>query len=597
MKFSEIAKSKNKLLLVESIDLPEYKNVEIINSLVESEGKTYKAFAIVRGVPVSKYTENLNGRIYGKELWEKVYKSKIAEGTLCLADHPPDDSDGSVKDIVGVWRNFRLNEKNCVADLYLTSKFGKEFLEVLQAGGKNGLSSVGYGELMNDEKTVDPNSYELVRLADWVLYPSQEVYVKKENIDENSLSSVQEKVNHYYKEEKENNMETAIVPMKESINPMINKLTIRNNVKVSIKEAEKALKEKGTSLIEAKKDLAETLSLIPLEFEEDRTQLKKYIEKVDHATKKDIVTTKKESIEVLKENKTLGKKYKVSLNIANTLKQKFNEQKKTITILKKNSNLMRADIKSLLEDRKAMLKDINRFLESRKSSLKNIESLVEDRKIMGKDISTLMKERGVMLSDIKRLLKDKITMLEDISCFVKDKKAMKKDINILKRKLREEDGEIEQIYDTEELEQIQDENYGDEQYDIAVSPDMAVAAEDENMGLPSSNLNDTDEGDMLEYRRNKKFKKIKESATKRKLVEKKLKKPNRAYRDVKNYYESMVRKYPYLKEFRTKLLNQNSLVGIVNAIKKIQESRRDKLIKTNFKESTRFYDWVGDMDI
>ncbi len=190
----EIAQEKGKHLFIESfsVTIPST-SIEVLTEgqrpLVESfQGEKFKAVAIVRNVPVTRFTENLNGRVYSKELWENVYRAKVAEGTLCLADHPGDDSDGSVKDIVGVWRNFKINESNCTADLYLVGKHGKHFLEVLQAGGKNGLSTVGFGELMEDERTVNPRTYELIRLSDWVLTPSQGVYAEQDNIDTNSVS-------------------------------------------------------------------------------------------------------------------------------------------------------------------------------------------------------------------------------------------------------------------------------------------------------------------------------------------------------------------------------------------------------------------------
>ena len=108
----EIAIEKNKKLFIESYSvLVPINNIKLLNNvsqngsvhLIESiEGEKYKCLAVVKSVPVSKFTENLNNRVYSKTLWEKVKRNKVAEGTLCLADHPTDDTDGSVKDIVGV---------------------------------------------------------------------------------------------------------------------------------------------------------------------------------------------------------------------------------------------------------------------------------------------------------------------------------------------------------------------------------------------------------------------------------------------------------------------------------------------------------------
>ena len=110
----EKAKSKGKTLLIEkySINSSTIGRIEkgengmsIIKE--DSSGNNWKCLAILKDVETSKYTENINERIYDKDLWQKVYDEKTAEGTLALADHPEDDSDGSVKDMVAVWHNFK----------------------------------------------------------------------------------------------------------------------------------------------------------------------------------------------------------------------------------------------------------------------------------------------------------------------------------------------------------------------------------------------------------------------------------------------------------------------------------------------------------
>ena len=134
------AKSKGKLLLIEKQMFQiEENNIEIFDKprLIENiSGKFSSTIGILRNVPVTKYTENLNKRIYCKELWMNVKKSRLAEGSLSLADHP--DDEGSVLSITGVWHNFRLTEKIGYADLYLVGDLGKLLMEVVRAGGKIG---------------------------------------------------------------------------------------------------------------------------------------------------------------------------------------------------------------------------------------------------------------------------------------------------------------------------------------------------------------------------------------------------------------------------------------------------------------------------
>jgi ribosomal protein S10 len=160
-------------------------DLEVLQTpLTESHnGKNFEAKAIIRNVDVTKFIKNLNERIYSKPLWEKVMLSMIAEGSACLADHPADDDPGSVLRTMGIWHNFRLGEATGKADLYVLSE-GMKIVEVVKAGGKAGFSTVGYGEMLSDGITVNPDTYELERLADWVINPSQQVYATTENMIE-----------------------------------------------------------------------------------------------------------------------------------------------------------------------------------------------------------------------------------------------------------------------------------------------------------------------------------------------------------------------------------------------------------------------------
>lgn len=191
-----------RMKLVESFTLsPEdYVKREVINEEDETllireksgEETKYKAKAIFT-FPISRPNEeNLNGRIYEKKLWDNVIKKKMGENSYGLMDHPEDE--GSTKDRWCVWRNIRYSEdkKLIVADAYLFGKWGQEVLEGLEAGGKVGLSTSGYGELQEDNKTVDPTSYELERVADFVFNPSYEVFGTREDAVEIE-ESVEEK--------------------------------------------------------------------------------------------------------------------------------------------------------------------------------------------------------------------------------------------------------------------------------------------------------------------------------------------------------------------------------------------------------------------
>jgi hypothetical protein len=452
----EIAIEKNKTLLIESfsvtIPLEKVKLLEDVSKsgsihLIESRnGEKFKALGIVESVPVSKFTENLNNRIYPKKLWEKVYKEKAAEGTLCLADHPSDDTDGSVKDIVGVWRNFKVNENVCSADLYLIGKHGKQFMEVLQAGGKCGLSSVGFGELMEDDKTVNPETYELVRVSDWVLTPSQGVYAEMDHIKEN----------YSYKSLGFSNTSTNIVkensynkiPMRNQNMDNIQLLTIKNNIKFALRESNKNIESKSINLIESKNDLLDLLTYVPSELSEDRQKIERQIEKIEQ-TLKSTLKEKSRAISVkVEENQDLKKKYGVANKVISKMKERHEKSNRVIKTLSENEKAMVRDINALMRDRKSMLRDINKLIEDRKamgSDIGKFSSLTSNYKrnesLMNRDIKQFMSERKDMLSDINTFSKDRKNMMSDIGQLVEDRNNMSKDLNQLvedRRKMKED---------------------------------------------------------------------------------------------------------------------------------------------------------------
>jgi hypothetical protein len=166
---------------------------EAETKLIESHGQTFKPLRKFR-VPISRFTENANNRIYPRELWERVIKEQreIWEGGLGLADHPTED--GSFKDVICVWSNLHIAENEDVvkADVTFVGELGEKAIAIMEAGGKVGFSSYGWGEFKEDGKTVRPDTYLLERVADVVLNPSQRVFgtlqheVKETKIKENT---------------------------------------------------------------------------------------------------------------------------------------------------------------------------------------------------------------------------------------------------------------------------------------------------------------------------------------------------------------------------------------------------------------------------
>ena len=184
-----------------SINRKDVQELPVIErALVEaSDGKKYETKKKYR-VDVSRFIENLNNRVYSKKLWENVIGNQkhIWEGSFALADHPEDE--GSFKDVMGVWSNLHINEntETVKADITFVGPYGAKAQEILEAGGKIGFSSSGFGDLKEDGKTVDENTYQIERIADCVLNPSQKVYGSiqdeiKDSVETKPTNSISEK--------------------------------------------------------------------------------------------------------------------------------------------------------------------------------------------------------------------------------------------------------------------------------------------------------------------------------------------------------------------------------------------------------------------
>ena len=168
------------------------------------EGKKVNCLGVYT-FPISRPNEtNLNERIYTSKLWENVIKNKMGENSYGLMDHPVDE--GSVKDRFCVWKDIRFSEdkKLILADAYLFGSNGQEVMDGLEAGGSVGLSTVGYGDFKKDKKTIDESSYELDRVADFVLNPSYQVFgtsedIKKEQTIKEADTSTKSVINYLVK--------------------------------------------------------------------------------------------------------------------------------------------------------------------------------------------------------------------------------------------------------------------------------------------------------------------------------------------------------------------------------------------------------------
>lgn len=121
---------------------------------------------------------NLNGRIYTRELAER----------LCHEDVVTTVNDGHLQDWVSgkeyecakaVASNLHIEGNVLKCDLtFLSSEkeYEEKLAELSHLGISIGVSSVGYGEYEADGKTVKADTYEMVRVVDFVTQPAGEVY-------------------------------------------------------------------------------------------------------------------------------------------------------------------------------------------------------------------------------------------------------------------------------------------------------------------------------------------------------------------------------------------------------------------------------------
>lgn len=223
--------------------------------------------------PVSRINDashpNLNGRVYNKALWENVITKQedTWKGLAGLIDHPDDDSYGSFGDQGIVWLGARIDEDSNL--VYGIGTFvGKGHLaeEIIDVGGRVGFSSSGYGDFLDDGITVDPDTYEIERLADLVLCPSQSVYGTEANAIVGDIGSENEVTDSLYESKrKTNNIEEN--KMKKEDNKKSSSSVMTKMVEAYFKQSladAKAIKERNKRIV--------ALNALIEEIEQDQTQ-------------------------------------------------------------------------------------------------------------------------------------------------------------------------------------------------------------------------------------------------------------------------------------------------------------------------------------
>lgn len=558
----ERAKEKGKLLLIEGVSyLPKSDDVVIFDNTKlteDAKGNKFEARGILKNVPVTRYTENANGRIYSKALWENVHKSGMFEGADCLANHAEDD--GSVLNTVGVWHNFTVGESTSNADLYCIGEAGQLLLEKAKAGGKVGFSTVGFGELNeSDGKSVIESTFEFEN-CDWVRKPSQNVFATVENLTESVKDESKVLENKTTNIISENKIEVRNMDK-------MTEATFKNQIRSAIKEA-----IANENYVEAIKELKEVSKTIPSEMVEQVAQVDSAIMQLQEKISTDKANAEKELKESKETLESLTEKYDVACKTIEQLKENLNKASKIVEKASdpevvKSMRLMEADIEQFTEDRIKMEKDIKIFVEE-------IEKRDADLAIYDEDTQ----KRD---ADIERFIEERKKMKSKISNTSKQLRHAEKHIRKLEKILEDEYGfEFEDgiagdteyynepsIYDAYDDEVIGDDIVDDylvdevDEFDIGYEAGYEAAIEDEF--YESEDDEDDDEEELEEEEKDD----DEDDDDKMAKVRAAKKESSKIKPEVISYYKAAVKETPALKDIKESILKSGS---VFEAVKKVR---------------------------
>lgn len=403
---NKFIKKADSVTLKESLTRTPLKLKEAVN-LEETEGWW---------VPVSYYgKKNGNGRIYSKKLWENVINNQrgaFISGPM-LADHPTGDSDGNPKDICGVWLDAKIDSPDengigLVWGLLVPSgHLGEDLKDHLRNGLRIGTSSSGFGKLLRDGETVDPDTYQIERLADWVLQASQATYFgydENHNVIDKSIHESIETTS--FPVEDKHEIKESIV--RDSKFTKLEEKKFRRDMESFLKDADN-IKDPQERLIEFKE--------IRSYFEEGVcSDLKEKVEQKISEEEAEIKKIIEDSIEL---------KEKLGIESAKDLKQKLTKICDNTKLAEKEAK----DWKTISEQLQIKLDEANTSLARRPTEdyvefLQNrVTDLINEKASHDKESTKIVKELTEAYSSLKRsreLLDKEVGSLKESNEFLKE---------------------------------------------------------------------------------------------------------------------------------------------------------------------------------
>lgn len=390
-------------------DLKEkYEGEPLLQKLIEKEIKQVKSGRFKESVvggkprlwkfPIARINDaahlNQNHRAYTLPLWENVMNNQkdLWQGFCGLADHPGDEEDPSIKNSSIVWLDMAIDPATKL--VYGIGSFvgplGHTFEEIIDVGGKIGFSSSGFGDLMSDGFTVDPDTYEIERLADIVINPSQSVWGDASDAENSTEDSTIEYTRKTAVKEAKSKILGSVnmnavdaTKLNESAQAQPEKPIEENVEKKSImsRVEEKAWRQYVTNFMEnaenienPTKRLSEMVDILSLfeegvapdlreQFEEkiveEREKLEKMVESTVNANKEAGTESVDELLEGAKRLASEGlqmKEHIVSLDeVCNSLKEKVKSQEKEISVLNTKLQFRENKIASLKKSYEKLL--------------------------------------------------------------------------------------------------------------------------------------------------------------------------------------------------------------------------------------------------
>jgi hypothetical protein len=351
-------------------------------------------------VPISFYNKlNGNNRNYNRKLWENVINNQrdIYAGSSMLLDHPQGDSDGSPRDICGVWLDAKLDpsDRNGVGLVYgllvPCGRNGEDLKDCLKKGLRIGTSSSGFGQLMSDGVTVDPDSYQIERLADWVLNPSQQTFF---SYDEGCNSIEDRSIREANEEKTYNTMNENTIKEKTMKDPKIARLE------------EKKFRRDMESFLESANNIRD-----PQERLEEFKEIKSYLEDgacpdLREKIEKKIAEEEKAIKNALQDSITFKEKFGISS--AEDLAEKLTRLTEDTKVIESESQQWKSISEKLQEkysETKKALEEQKKALDARPTN-EFVEALKDSNAKLNEKLTTQNKKAYEVVSKLTEACKD-----------------------------------------------------------------------------------------------------------------------------------------------------------------------------------------------